>query len=189
MNITTTMKSVLLAGAMSLNIVAQVNSQEWALTAQTYVGFDIQSMGFSIVKGKFNQVQSSMSFDLEAPQNASAAFALDINSLSLSKPSLRNLILGEDLFYAEKYTTATFNSQEFIFLGNHHYSIKGDLTLRGITKPVILDTFLKPNTTNPQLIDVEAKAVVNRSDFGMKKAFGGIGEKVRIEVSGQWQIK
>ena len=49
MNITTTMKSVLLAGAMSLNIVAQVNAQEWALTAQTYVGFDIQSMGFSIV--------------------------------------------------------------------------------------------------------------------------------------------
>ncbi len=63
MNITTTMKSVLIAGAMSLSIVAQVNAQEWTLTAQTYVGFDIQSMGFSIVKGKFDQVQSSMSFD------------------------------------------------------------------------------------------------------------------------------
>ena len=189
MNITATMKSILIAGVVSLNIVAQVNAQEWTLTAPTYVGFDIKSMGFSIVKGKFEQVQSSMSFDPEAPQNALAAFVLDINSLSLSMPSLRNLILGEDLFYAEKYTTATFNSHEFIYLGNDHYSIKGDLTLRGITKPVILDTFLKPNTTNPQFIDVEAKGVVNRSDFGMKKAFGGIGEKVRIEVSGQWQIK
>ena len=189
MNITATIKSVLIAGAMSLSIVAQVNAQEWTLTAQTYVGFDIKSMGFSIVKGKFGQVQSSMIFDPKAPQNASAAFVLGINNLSLSKPSLRNMILGEDLFYAEKYTTATFNSREFIYLGNDHYSIKGDLTLRGITRPVILDAFLKPNTTNPQLMDVESKAVVNRSDFGMKKAFGGIGEKVMIEVSGQWQAK
>ena len=189
MNITATMKSVLIVGVISLSNVAQANTQEWTLTPQTYVGFDIQSMGFSIVKGKFEQVQSSMSFDLEAPQHASAQFVLDINSLGLSKPSLRNMILGEDLFYAEKYNTAIFNSHEFIFLGNDRYSIKGDLTLRGITKPVILDTFLKPNTANPQRIDVESKAVLNRSDFGMKKAFGGIGEKVNIEVSGQWQAK
>ncbi|WP_425915230.1 YceI family protein [Acinetobacter sp. TSRC1-2] len=189
MNIQTTIKSLLIAGTLSLNIVAQTNAQQWRLTSQTYVGFDIRSMGFSIVKGKFEQVQSSMSFDPQVLENASAQFVLDINSLSFSKPSLRNMILGEDLFYAEKYPTATFNSHEFIALGNNHYSIKGDLTLRGITQPVTLNTVLKPNTADPQLLDVESKAVVNRSDFGMKKAFGGIGEKVNIEVNGQWQIR
>ena len=70
---------------------------------------------------------------------------------------------------------------------NYYYSIKGDLTLRGVTQPVTLDTVLKPNTVNPQLLDVKSKAVVNRSDFGMKKAFGGIGEQVNIEVDGQWR--
>lgn len=189
MNITTTMKSVFIAGVMSLSIVVQAHAQQWTLTPQTHVGFDIRSMGFSIVKGTFNQVQSSMSFDPQVPQNASAEFVLDINSLSLNKPSLRNMILDEDLFYAEKYPAATFNSHEFILLENNHYSIKGDLTLRGITQPVTLDTYLKPNTANPQLLDVESKAVVNRSDFGMKKAFGGIGEKVNIEVDGQWETR
>ena len=187
MNIQTTLKSVFIAAAINLSIVAHVNAQEWTLTPETYVGFNVKSMGFSIVKGKFEQVQSSMSFDPAIPQNASAQFVMNVNSVSLSKPSLKNMMMGEDLFYVEKYPTATFKSHEFIALGNYHYSIKGDLTLRGVTQPVTLDTVLKPNTANPQLLDVESKAVVNRSDFGMKKAFGGIGEQVNIEVVGQWK--
>ncbi len=189
MNIRTTLKSVLMASVINLGIVAQIHAQEWTLTPQTYVGFNVKSMGFSIVKGKFQQVQSGMSFDPARPQNASAQFVLQVNSLSLSKPSLENMILGEDLFYAEKYPTATFNSHEFIPLGHYQYKIKGDLTLRGITRPVILDTSLELNPSDPQLMKVEATTMVKRSDFGMKKAFGGIGEKVNIEVSGQWQRK
>ncbi|WP_407307921.1 YceI family protein [Acinetobacter sp.] len=189
MNVQTTIKRVLIVAAVSLNFIAPAHAQEWTLTPQTYVGFEIKSMGFSKVKGKFEQVQSSMNFDPEMPQNASAQFALDINSLSLNKPSLKNMILGKDLFYAEKYPIATFKSHEFIVLSNHHYSIKGDLTLRGITQPVTLDTVLKPNPANPKLLDVQSKAVVNRSDFGMKKAFGGIGEKVNIEVEGHWKTR
>ena len=187
MNIQTTLKSMFIVGAVSLSMLAHVNAQEWTLTPETYVGFNVKSMGFSIVKGKFEQVQSSMRFDPAIPQNASAQFVMDLSSVSLSMPSLKNMIMGEDLFYVEKYPTATFKSHEFIALGNYHYSIKGDLTLRGVTQPVTLDTVLKPNTANPQLLDVESKAVVNRSDFGMKKAFGGIGEQVNIEVDGQWK--
>ncbi|TCB71329.1 YceI family protein [Acinetobacter sp. ANC 4216] len=189
MNIQTTLQRILILGLIPLGIVTQVNAQEWTLTPQTYVGFEVKSMGFSTVKGKFGQVQSSMSFDPAVPQNASARFVMQVNSLSLSKPSLKDMMMGENLFYVEKYPTATFNSREFIALGNHQYKIKGDLTLRGITRPVILDTSLQPNSANPQLMNVESKTVVKRSDFGMKKAFGGIGEKVNIEVSGQWQMK
>ena len=189
MNIQTTLQSILIASVINLSIVAQIHAQEWTLTPQTYVGFNVKSMGFSIVKGKFEQVQSGMSFDPARPQNASAQFVLYVNSLSLSKPSLENMILGEDLFYAEKYPTATFNSHEFLALGNYQYKIKGDLTLRGITRPVILDASLEANPFDPQLMNVEAKTMVKRSDFGMKKAFGGIGEKVNIDVSGQWQRK
>ncbi|CAB1211111.1 YceI family protein [Acinetobacter bouvetii] len=189
MNIPTVWKSLCMVGLSSVSFMTQLYAAEWTLTPQTQVSFDIHSMGFLIVKGRFEQIQSSMHFDTAAPQQASAQFVLDINHLNLSKPSLQNLILGEDFFYLEKYPTATFRSQEFVPLGKGHYAIKGDLTLRGVTQPVVLDTILKPNSTDPQLLDVESKTVVNRSDFGMKKAFAGIGEKVNIEVSGQWQLK
>ncbi|WP_313033038.1 YceI family protein [Acinetobacter sp.] len=189
MNIQTTLQSVLIASVINLSIVVQVHAQEWTLTPQTYVGFEVKSMGLSIVKGKFQQVQSGMSFDPARPENASAQFVLHVNSLNLSKPSLENMILGEDLFYAKKYPTATFNSHEFVPLGNNQYKIKGELTLRGITRPVILDTSLEPNPSDPKFMDVHATTMIKRSDFGMKKAFGGIGEKVNIKVSGQWQLK
>ena len=185
----TVIKNALMIAGVTFAFSTQVQAQSWTLTPQSNVGFEIKSLGVTVVRAKFNRVQSSMQFDAKAPQQASTNFVMDVNSLSLSKPSLKNMILGEDLFYAEKYPTATFNSHEFLALGNYQYKIKGDLTLRGITQPVILDASLEVNPFDPQLMNVEAKTMVKRSDFGMKKAFGGIGEKVNIDVSGQWQRK
>ena len=177
----------LMATCISLSCVAQVHAQQWTLTKQSAVGFDIKSRGLMIVQGRFNQVQSNLRFDRQAPQNSSAQFVLDIKSLSLSRPVLKQLILSEDLFYADKYETASFNSDQFIPLGHDQYSIKGALTLRGVTKSVTLNTVLKPNLLNPDLLDVESKATVKGSDFGMKQLFGGIGNNVNIHLSGQWQ--
>ncbi len=54
-----------------------------------------------------------MHFDPKAPQQASTQFVLNVDSLQLSKPSLRHMILGEDLFYAQKYKTVSFKSTRF----------------------------------------------------------------------------
>lgn len=177
----------LMATLISLSLVAQVHAQQWTLTKQSSIGFDIKSRGLMIVQGRFNQVQSNLRFDRQVPQNSSAQFILNIKSLSLSRPILKQLILSEDLFYAAKYETAIFNSDQFIPLGHDQYSIKGTLTLRGVTKSITLDTFLKPNPLNPDLLDVESKTTIKGSDFGMKQLFGGIGNNVDIQLSGQWQ--
>lgn len=179
--------TLLLTALLSFGVTAQAHAQQWTLIPQSYVGFDIESMVFPIIKGRFNQFQSSMTFNPKALDRASAEFTLQVNSLSLNKPALKKMILAEDLFYADKYATATFNSHEFIALGNHQYHIKGILTLRGVSKSVTLVTVLKPNSLNPHLLDVESHTVVRRSDFGMRKAWDGIGENVNIRLSGQWQ--
>ena len=166
----------------------QANAQAWTLTPKTQVGFNIRAMGFSLIKGQFTQFHSNMKFDPTTPQNASAQLVLQMNSVRLNKSGLKDLLLGEGFFFVGQYPTARVNSREFIVLGNHQYDIKGDLTLRGITQPVTLKTRLKPNN-NPQLLDVDVKTVVKHEDFGMKKAFAGIGGKVNIQVFGQWQAK
>ena len=99
------------------------------------------------------------------------------------------MFLGEDFFNAAQYKTATFKSTEFQPLGDGRYSVKGDLTLRGVTKQVTFDMLLKPNSSNPKLLDVQSSTVINRSDFGMKRALGGVGDKVNIQLSGQWLAK
>ena len=182
-------KNALMIAGVTFAFSTQVQAQSWTLTPQSNVGFEIKSLGVTVVRAKFNQVQSSMQFDAKAPQHASTHFVMDVNSLSLSKPSLKNMILGEDLFYASKYKSATFKSTSFKDLGDGQYNIVGNLTLRGTTKPVSFSTTLKPSTNNTNLLDVQSSAVINRSDFGMKKAIGGVGEKVNIQLSGQWKVQ
>ena len=182
-------KNVLMIAGVTFAFSTQVQAQSWTLTPQSNVGFEIKSLGVTVVRAKFNRVQSSMQFDAKAPQHASTHFVMDVNSLSLSKPSLKNMILGEDLFYASKYKTANFKSTSFKDLGGGQYNIVGNLTLRGITKPVSFSTTLKPSASNVNLLDVHSSAVINRSDFGMKKTIGGVGEKVNIQLSGQWKVQ
>ena len=182
-------KNALMIAGVTFAFSTQVQAQSWTLTPQSNVGFEIKSLGVTVVRAKFNRVQSSMQFDAKAPQHASTHFVMDVNSLSLSKPSLKNMILGEDLFYASKYKSATFKSTSFKDLGDGQYNIVGNLTLRGTTKPVSFSTTLKPSTNNTNLLDVQSSAVINRSDFGMKKAIGGVGEKVNIQLSGQWKVQ
>ena len=185
----TVIKNALLIAGITFTFSTQVQAQSWTLTPQSNVGFEIKSLGVTVVRAKFNRVQSSMQFDAKAPQHASTHFVMDVNSLSLSKPSLKNMILGEDLFYASKYKTASFKSTSFKDLGSGRYNIVGNLTLRGITKPVSFRTTLKPSANNANLLDVQSSAVINRSDFGMKKAIGGVGEKVNLQLSGQWKVQ
>ena len=182
-------KNALMIAGVTFAFSTQVQAQSWTLTPQSNVGFEIKSLGVTVVRAKFNRVQSSMQFDAKAPQHASTHFVMDVNSLSLSKPSLKNMILGEDLFYASKYKSATFKSTSIKDLGDGQYNIVGNLTLRGTTKPVSFSTTLKPSTNNTNLLDVQSSAVINRSDFGMKKAIGGVGEKVNIQLSGQWKVQ
>ena len=117
----TVIKNALMIAGVTFAFSTQVQAQSWTLTPQSNVGFEIKSLGVTVVRAKFNRVQSSMQFDAKAPQHASTNFVMDVNSLSLSKPSLKNMILGEDLFYASKYKTANFKSTSFKDLGGERW--------------------------------------------------------------------
>ena len=173
---------------MSSIVTSSAFAQSWTLTPQSDVGFEIKSMGLTVLKAKFNQVQSTMQFDAKAPQNASTHFVFDVDSLSFSKPLLKKLIMGEDLFYAAKYKTVKFKSTQFKDLGNGKYNVMGNLTLRGVTKPVTFATTFKPSASNVNLLEVQSSAVINRSDFGMRKGIGGVGEKVNLQLSGHCAV-
>lgn len=181
------MTGMCLMSAMGLSLMAQAHAQNWILTSDSHLGFEIKSVGFLVIRGKFNQFSSKMSFNPKAPENASTELVMDIKSLTLSQPVLKHMIMSEALFNVAQYKTATFKSSQFESLGNYHYRIAGYLTLRGVTQPVVLNTTLTPNATHPTRLDVEAFTVINRSDFGMKKVLAGVGEKVNIQLSGQWK--
>lgn len=180
------MNKLLLAGCLVTTSFAS-QAENWTLTPSSKISFDIRSAGMSVINGQFQNYQSQMNFDAKALNQASAKFVMDVNSLKLSKSSLKDMVFGESFFYASQYKTVTFQSNEIRSLGNNKYKFNGNLTLRGVTRPVSFDTTLSPQPSNPKLMNVLSTTVINRSDFGMRKALGGIGEKVTIKLEGQWK--
>ena len=170
---------------LSASVFAQ--AQTWTLSPSSKISFDIRSAGMSIVNGQFQKYQSQMNFDPVQPNQGSAKFVMDVNSLKLSKNSLKDMVFGDSFFHAIKYKTVTFQSNQIRALGNNKYKFDGQLTMRGVTRPVSFDTTLTPNASNPNVLNVQSSTVINRSDFGMRKAIGGIGEKVNIKLEGQWK--
>lgn len=181
--------TVIVLGLVVVNGFSTVSAAQWRLTPQSKISFHIKSLGLSTVKGNFNQFQSKMRFDPLTPNASRLEFQMDSRNVTLSSPALKNLILGSDYFFVEKYNTVKFVSSSVQQLNTQRYSVKGNLTIRGVTQPVVFDTQLIPNVSNVKLLDVHAKTVIDRTSFGMKKSLGGVGEKVNIEVKGQWKMQ
>ncbi|SPL72200.1 hypothetical protein KPC_3378 [Acinetobacter stercoris] len=169
-------------------IIGVAFAANWSLSPESNVGFYIESMGIKVIKGKFTQVQSDFNFDIKAPQNAQTTFVIHVNSLNLNKSSMQKMMLDKNRFHAEKYKTIMFKSTQFKLLEQNKYAVSGQLTLRGVTRPVVFMTELTP-TENVHVMNIRSRTQIDRKDYGMKPAFGGIGEKVNLVVDGQIKVK
>ncbi|MGE8541064.1 YceI family protein [Acinetobacter sp. ANC 3813] len=179
----------IVAGLAAFGLQTQLHAQNWILTEDSFVSFNIKTVGLSVVQGVSVQPQSRLYFDMRTPQNAWVQVNVPASSLKFSNPVLKPMILGESFFDAAQFKNVSFKSTEFVPQNQDRYWVYGDLTLRGVTRPVTFDVLLRPNAANTKLLDVQAAGTINRSDFGMKKSFGDVGEKVHIQLIGQWQIK
>lgn len=173
----------------ALGWMSQLHAQNWTLTEASIISFDIKTVGLSAVKGVSNQPDSRLFFDINLPENSSVQLVLPTSTLKFSNDALRPMILGENFFDAAQFKNVTFKSTEFRQQAAGHYWVAGELTLRGITKPITFDVVLKPNAANTKLLDIVASGSINRSDFGMKRSYADVGDKVNIQLIGQWQPK
>ena len=181
------MKQAILFSLMSIFSYATY-AQNWQLAEKSEVGFRIQSLGLKIVEGKFNQVDAQLWFDEKNLGRASTQFTLYVDGLSLSKPSLAPMIMGKDLFDAAQFKTVQFKSTQFRAKGQQRYDIIGQLSLRGVTRTVRFDAVIRPDSHSPQRLWVNAQTKIARSDFGMRKAVGQVGEHVDIYLKGDWKV-
>ncbi len=152
----------------------------------TSVQWVANHMGFSDVSGKFTGVKGEIIFDDVNPKNSSVAIEIDMNSVVTGLPKFDKHLKSADFFDVKKFETATFTSKKITVTGKNKAKIEGDLTLRGITKSVVLDTTLNKVGENPfsksPTVGFSAKATVNRSDFGIKYALPHVADKVDLII-------
>ena len=155
------------------------------------VGFSVRHMGVSNVKGHFDEFAGSLVLDNGSIKEASGT--IQVKSVNTGIERRDNHLRTGDFFDAAKYPQITFKSKGVEKSGEQTVLI-ADFTMRGVTKELRLPVTLSGPVKDPQgnsRIGLEAKATVNRKDYGMKfnalMETGGmmVGEEVAIEINAE----
>jgi polyisoprenoid-binding protein YceI len=131
-----TLALVALAAAASLASAAPVKYS--VDPAHSEIGFDIRHL-FSKVHGRFNTFQGAIVFDDKTPANISIDATADAKSIWTDNEKRDGHLRSADFFAADSFPTLTFKSTKVTAAGDKKYKIAGNLTLRGVTRPVVFD--------------------------------------------------
>lgn len=138
--------------------------------AHTNVQFRVKHLGINTVSGRFDSFSGSFSWDSTAPALTSVDVTIDAASVDTDIERRDNHLRSEDFFFVEKYPTITFRSTNVRRVEGNRFRVLGDLTIRGVTKPVVLDaelTGLLRLKSGAEVAAVSATTTINRFDYGL----------------------
>lgn len=159
--------------------------------AHSGVHFSIRHLMISTVRGSFSGVKGTIVHDTADPSATTIDAEVDVNTITTNDEKRDGHLKSPDFFDAATYPVMTYKSTRVVKGDETKYTVEGDLTLHGVTKPVKLHVEeVSEETKDPwgkTRIGVTAKAKLNRKDFGLvwnaPVEAGGvvIGEDVKIE--------
>lgn len=159
-------------------------------THHTQVGWDVSHLGFNDYYGIFGGATGRLMIDPADPTGASVSIDIPIAAVATTRQALTDHLMKADFFDVANHPVATFRSTAVTVDGTRA-KIAGNLTLRGVTKPIVLDARIVGAGANPvnkkSTIGFEATAVVKRSDFGIMYGLPAIGEMVELRISAAFE--
>lgn len=156
--------------------------------SHTFPSFEINHLGFSTQRGRFNKTEGKVTLD-PAKQTGAMDITIDASSIDTGLAKLEEHLRAEDFFDVNKYPTLSFKSTKVSFNNDKLASVEGELTLHGITRPVTL----KINSFNcgvhpmnkKNVCGVDAETTIKRSEFGMGKYVPAVGDDVKILIQAE----
>lgn len=152
----------------------------------TFPRFAYSHFGFSTQLSRFDKTSGKIVFDRVAKTGA-VDIVIDAKSVDTGYPTFNEHIQGEDFLDTAKYPTATFKSTAVRFEGDKPVAIDGNLTLKGVTRPVTLTVTSFQAMPHPMLkkdaIGANATTTVKRSDFNAGKYAPYVGDEVTITIA------
>jgi polyisoprenoid-binding protein YceI len=159
--------------------------------AHSDVGFTVRHMVFAKVRGHFKSWSANLSFDPADPTKSSVSVEIDAASIDTREAQRDGHLKSPDFLDVATHPTITFKSRRVEGAGPKKYKAIGDLTIRGVTREVVLDVEELGGGKDPwgnQRAIFNAKTAIDRTDFGLKwnqaLEAGGVlvGERVDIEI-------
>ena len=149
--------------------------------------FNWNHFGFSTPSANFSDIQGTINVDNAKPANSSVNVTIPLSSLNTNVKALDEHLKTADFFDAAKYPNITFKSTKVQALGKNKYKITGNLTVKDVTKPVVLDAVLNKQGVHPmtkaESIGFNATTSFDRSAFGIGAYVPNVGDKITVNIT------
>ncbi len=178
----------MLAGAVLHSVPARAAPERYQIDPNHMaIAFLVSHVGFAKTLGQFTRAEGSFVFDPEKPVVSDIAVTIDSASIDTHHEKRDQHLRAQDFLWVEQHPQITFRGTLAEQTGPRTAKVTGDLTLRGVTKPVTLDVVWNKSDQYPfgdmhYAIGISARGKVKRSDFGMTYAMEGgmVGDEVEI---------
>lgn len=152
----------------------------------TFPRFSYSHFGYSTQLSRFDKTTGTVVFDAEG-KTGSVDIVIDMTSVNTGFTDFNGHIQGEDFLDTAKFPKATFKSTKVVFEDGKPKSIDGNLTIKGLTKPVTLTVSSFQAMPHPMLkkpaLGANAWTVIKRSEFNAGKFAPYVGDEVRIDIA------
>jgi polyisoprenoid-binding protein YceI len=160
----------------------------------TQVEFSAKHLGMMTVRGHFDEVSTTADIDPAHPETASVEASISTASIRTNNGARDNDLRSSNFLEVDKYPVITFKSTGVAPAGTDRYTLTGDLTIKGITRPVTLDVVRYGEFNDPGMmghrIAYGATGKINRRDFGLSfnMILDGrlvVSEDIQIMIEGE----
>ncbi|MBD3334349.1 MAG: polyisoprenoid-binding protein [Candidatus Eisenbacteria bacterium] len=183
--------AIVLAGSLGAFGGARAQVETYDIDAvHSGVHFKVRHF-FTKTPGEFNDFSGVLQWNPEDPTQSKVEVKIDAASIDTDNEKRDNHLRSDDFLYVEKYPEITFTSTSVKSVGENRYEVAGDLTIRGITKPVILDVEqlgFGPDNWGGYRGGFSATTTIDRTDYDVTwnqvVEAGGVmlGDDVEIEL-------
>lgn len=153
--------------------------------------FSWNHFGFSTPSANFSDIQGVINVDNAKPANSSVNVTIPVSSVNTNVPALDKEFQEDGWFNAAKYPNITFVSTKVETKDKKHFKITGNLTVKGITKPVVLKAVLNKQGVHPmtkaEAVGFNATTSFKRSDFGIANYVPNVGDRITVNITTEAQ--
>lgn len=166
------MKKLLTLTALAFISTALFAQTKWNLdNTHSSVNFTVTHLVISEVDGTFKKFTGNVSAPNADFTDAAVDFSVDINSINTDNEMRDNHLKSDDFFNAAQYPNMTFKSTSFKKVSGNKYQLKGNLTIRNVTKPITFDVTYGGTVKDPWgniKAGFKATGTINRFDYNLK---------------------
>ncbi len=167
--------------------------------AHTTVGFTAKHLAVSTVRGQFNKFEGEFEGPEDDVTKTTGEVKIDVTSIDTRTDMRDNHLRSADFFESEKYPYITFKLTKVEPVDSENFKVHGTLTIKDVTRPVVLDATLEgrvpdPMTGGKERLGISARGQINRKDFGLN--WDGIagaipiaGHTIKLEIESEIVVK